>query len=44
MSQRDAGTLVTEIVINSRDKDVNDGPLKPDFDDMYERVLNRERR
>ena len=33
-----------EIVINSRDKDVNERPLKPNFDDMCERVLNRERR
>ena len=33
-----------EIVINSRDKDVNERSLKPDFDDMCERVLNRERR
>ena len=33
-----------EIVINSRDKDVNERPLKSDFDDMCERVLNRERR
>ena len=33
-----------EIVINSRDKDVNERPLEPDFDDMCERVLNRERR
>ena len=33
-----------EIVINSRDKDVNERPLKPDFDDIYERVLNRKRR
>ena len=33
-----------EIVINSRDKDVNERPLKSDYDDMCERVLNRERR
>ena len=33
-----------EIVINFRDKDVNERSLKPDFDDMCERVLNRERR
>ena len=33
-----------EIVINFRDKDVNERSLKSDFDDMCERVLNRERR
>ena len=33
-----------EIVINSRDKDVNERSLKSNFDDMCERVLNRERR
>ena len=33
-----------EIVINFRGKDANGRSLKPDFDDIYERVLNRERR
>ena len=33
-----------EIVINSRGKDANGRPLEPDFDDMCERVLDRERR
>ena len=33
-----------EIVINSRDKDVNERSLKSDFNDMCERVLNRKRR
>ena len=33
-----------EIVINFRDKDVNERSLKSDFDDICERVLNRKRR
>ncbi len=33
-----------EIIINARGKDVNGKPLEPEFDDVCERVLDRERR
>ncbi len=33
-----------EIIINARGKDANGRPLEPEFDDVCERVLDRERR
>lgn len=33
-----------KIILNDRDKDVNERPLKPDFDNIVKQILDRDRR